>query len=289
MNLTLNIIGAGKLGKTLGYLLAQNTTITLSGVCNTTLASSQEAVNILGSGKAYPSIQALPPADLTLIATPDSLIEKVANELSQQTNLAPQSIVFHCSGALSSEILSSLRLFGCAIASVHPMKSFVNTALANQNLAGIYCALEGDTSALAILSPLFTSLGAIPFAISNQAKGLYHAAAVFASNYLVTLGHQASLCLQGAGVTPELVMPIILHLMQSSLNNLKQTLSFNQALTGPLQRGDLSTLQKNLQALTNKEQQQLYALLGKATLPLTTLDDDQYEKILQFLSSALSS
>lgn len=268
MTYLVNIIGAGHLGKTLGRLLAQQESlIKIAGICNSSKTSTLAALKFIGSGAYYPILE-MPPADITLIATPDDCLLETCAELAKNPSLKEGSIVMHCSGSLSSEVLNAVKEKSCLIASVHPMRSFAKPELSVEDYEGTYCAIEGDAQAILILKSLFEKIGSITYEIDKRKKSSYHAAGVFASNYVVTLAQQALTCLEEAGVENDIAMHVITTLMKSSVSNLEQTLSPTESLTGPLKRGDIATIKKHMDALTG-EQKDLYALLGKATLELT--------------------
>jgi predicted short-subunit dehydrogenase-like oxidoreductase (DUF2520 family) len=282
-----NLIGAGKLGKTMASLLVNHGLIRVSGVLNTSLKSARDAIEFIGDGTPYSSIATLPPSNLTLICTPDACIPDVAEALSHNQWINQDHIIMHFSGALSSEILSPLTHKGCATASLHPMRSFSNPALSIKQYSGTYCAIEGDTKALKRLTPLFEAIGSVVYNIKQEKKSVYHAAGVFASNYLLTLAKQATQCLAEAGVDETIGLNIITDLMRGTLSNVEHTQSLEKSLTGPIQRGDVSTIKKHLQAINNTEQQSLYRALGKATLPLTTLNQNQKQAIDKALDNPL--
>jgi predicted short-subunit dehydrogenase-like oxidoreductase (DUF2520 family) len=279
MSYLINIIGAGHLGKTIGHLLWKNQLVDIGAVYNSTANSSAEAIQFIGSGCYYPAIAELPAADLTLITTPDDLIAPIAIELSENPFIGQNSIIVHCSGSLSSDVLNPLKEKGAQIASIHPMRSFANPALSTEQYQGTYCAMEGDAHALSLIKTLFDAIGSITYVINKDKKSLYHAAGVFASNYMVTLAQQALLCLQEAEVDQEIAMSIITTLMRGTLVNLENTLSPEQALTGPIMRGDVETIKKHRIAFTNPEVHTLYSSLGKATLELTSHDSNKKEEI----------
>lgn len=278
----INCIGAGNLGKTIIHLLVNQGLVQMGSVCNRSQTSARQAIQFIGGGDIGSSIHELPAASITFITTPDDVISQVAEELSHNPQLLSGSIVLHCSGSLGSNILLPLQNKGCYIASIHPMRSFAKPDLSIKQFTGTFCAMEGDVEALSVLGLLFTAIGAQLFRVDKNKKALYHAAGVFASNYLITLAQQALSCMQEAGVEQEISMKMITGIMRNTLANLEHTRSPEQSLTGPLQRGDVATIGHHMQALKSESQRALYALLGKATLPLTTLPS---EKILQLETS----
>jgi predicted short-subunit dehydrogenase-like oxidoreductase (DUF2520 family) len=283
MTPSLNIIGAGNVGQTLGYLLLKQGVVRLGSICNSSNESSHRAIQFMGGGTCCSFIRDLPPADLTLITTPDAMISSVCTELSANKYLKSGSIVMHCSGALTAEALISVQLKGCYTASLHPMRSFANPSLSIQHYAGTYCAMEGDSTAISVLQALFHAIGSITCLINPDKKTLYHAAGVYASNYLVVLAELASTCLAEAGVDKQHAVSAISTLMHSTLSNLEATRSPAQSLTGPIKRGDKETIQLHLKALQTNTQHQVYRTLGTAALELTTLDDNTKRAIEQML------
>jgi predicted short-subunit dehydrogenase-like oxidoreductase (DUF2520 family) len=272
---SINIIGAGQVGQTFGRLFHQYGVARIAGVCNRSLKSAQKAVEEMGEGLPVRAIADLPKADITLITAPDDQIPYVANALSQTTGvLLADQVVMHCSGSLTSEVLNPLRSKGVWLASLHPMRSFAQPELSTLQYAGTYCAVEGDEAARAMIEPLFTALGSQVYSIDPQKKTIYHVAGVFAANYVVTLAEQARRCFAEAGVPDELNMKVVTHLMQSTVSNLVVTGSPQASLTGPLQRGDASTITHHLEAITATDRLKLYAVLGVATLSLTEQEKD---------------
>ncbi|KAF5279904.1 hypothetical protein FQR65_LT15155 [Abscondita terminalis] len=271
------------LGKTIGKLFFAHDVGYIQGICNTTIKSSKEAVNFIGQGGVIKSINELLPADITLITTPDDQIELCCQQLAKNLNLKKDSIVLHCSGSLSSDVLKIIKEKNCFIASAHPMRSFAKPDISFKQYAGTYCAIEGDNEAVNIIKELFTKIGSVVYSIDKEKKSSYHASGVFASNYLVTLCQNSLLCLKDAGVESEISMKIIASLMQSTLNNLETTLSPEKSLTGPIKRGDINTITKHLNALP-EPLADLYKTLGLATLDIANLPGDKEKKIAELLS-----
>lgn len=268
-----NIIGAGRLGKNIALALDSARLGQLETVCNKSLSSAKQAVNELGFGRAIDNLSGLAPAEFNFISCSDDAIAQVAAELSQQGKQLKGSIIVHCSGVLASTELNPLKQQGCLIASLHPLKAFRAGQLDKDSFRACICVMEGDEPALTKLSELFSALGARLISIKAENKACYHAAAVFASNYLVTLAAIASDLWVDAGIPAPTARQMGLELMASSFNNLQQSQSIKEALTGPLSRGDLKTIEKHLQALADPSVKNLYQAAALATLPLTSLDN----------------
>lgn len=245
---TLSIIGCGKLGRTLGRLWQAQNSFTLLDILNRSVVSAQQAAAFIGAGVAALSVEALRPADVYLIGVGDDQIGPCCEALVAAGKLQSGSIVFHCSGALSSLELVSATERGAAVASIHPIRSFADPQQVAEHFAGTWCGSEGDTAALAVLDPAFRAIGAQLVAIQREQKTLYHAAAVFASNYLVTLVDVAQQTYAAAGIPPELALQLIEPLLSESAANAFR-LGPAAALTGPVARGDLATVARQQRAL----------------------------------------
>ncbi|WP_419421579.1 DUF2520 domain-containing protein (plasmid) [Legionella sp. D16C41] len=133
----------------------------------------------------------------------------------------------------------------------------------------------------------------ITYSISSDKKTKYHASGVIASNYLVTLCHQAQKCLEGTGIAPELAMKIVTNLMKGTVDNLATTLSTEKSLTGPIKRGDNKTILSHLSAIEDNEQlSNFYRLMGILTLDIAKHEKEKTQSIsdlLEFKPENLSS
>lgn len=264
-----NVIGAGRLGKNLACALICDGH-ELIAVCNNHLSRASAAVAQLGQGRSVDSFACLPEVDITFITTPDDRIEAIATRLTEIKGFHTDIIV-HCSGVLSSRNLQSLQTCGFKTASLHPLKAFTASAPQANAFYGCYCALEGDDEAVNTLSSLFSSLGAHLYQINAENKSQYHAAAVMASNYLVTLADCAEQLFQNAGLSHAQSKHMTQTLMSSSLNNMHHAADTRDALTGPLARGDAETISKHLHALKKTPVDAFYRAAALATLPITKL------------------
>lgn len=278
-----NIIGAGRLGKNLASSMIAHGHHQLMAVCNSNLPSAIETIASLGQGQAVAQISLLPAVALTFITTPDDAIADVVALLVNNAFIAPGSIVAHCSGALSSDLLQPLRAIGCKLASIHPLKAFRVNDIRNDSFCGCPCVIEGDIEAVKVLTTVFMQMEARVIPIDVARKNVYHAAAVMASNYIVTLANCARELLSEAGLTSQQAQQITHYLMTSSLTNLQHTENANQALTGPLSRGDLKTISQHLQAVTDPCINALYRSAALATIPLTNLKPTVEERLIELL------
>jgi len=269
MTATLSIAGCGRLGRSLARLWRESGTFEIAGVANRSLPSAQETAAFVGGGRAVEQLSDLGPADATLLAVPDAEIERTCDELARAGAFRPASLVFHCSGALGSGVLESARRLGASVASVHPVKSFADPALAVRHFAGTWCGIEGDAEAIARLGPAFEAIGARLFEVDATEKATYHAGAVMACNYLVTLVDAGLRCYERAGVPRAQARAVLTPLLEGTVSNLSEH-EPDAALTGPIARGEAAVVATQLEALEAfaPDIASLYRTLGRATLEI---------------------
>lgn len=240
---SLNIIGAGKVGKVMARHFQQQQVFSIQQLMNRSMTSAAAAVQWVGAGQAAGAVSDLRPADVTMLTVGDDQIAATCQQLVDAGLLHAGSTIFHCSGARTSAELQSARQCGAAVASIHPVRSFADIdALAGQ-FGGTICSVEGDDVALAVLLPALQAIGAQTVTISAEHKLLYHAGSVFASNYLVTLMETALQAYQAAGIPAEMARQMAEPLARQTLENVFR-LGTAAALTGPIARGDMQTVRR---------------------------------------------
>jgi predicted short-subunit dehydrogenase-like oxidoreductase (DUF2520 family) len=288
---TINIIGAGSLGKTIAKLIAMNRVGLIEGVCNASFESTAEAVRFIQAGMPFEDLKELPSVDITFITVPDDKIADVCEAYSRSPHFNPSGIIIHCSGLLTSDALISAKKKGCHVMSAHPMRSFADPSLSVQKFAGTYCAIEGEITqdAKATVFKIFNALGAKIIHVNKDKKSTYHAAGVIASNYFVTIASTAIECLKNSGINDEDATNIVFSLMEGALGNLVKTRSPEKALTGPIKRGDIGTIKKHLDSLDDEQIKEAYTALGKLTLNLTSHSPDRKKMIEDALQSTKES
>lgn len=263
VHLTLNIIGCGKVGMTLGRLWTQRGCFAVQDVWNRTAESGANATAFMGAGTVVTAIDQLRTADIWMLTVPDDEIARHAAMLAETGCFNEDTIVFHCSGALASNILGPT---GAQVASVHPIRSFADPAQVAANFGGTYCGVEGDEEAIRVLNAAFTAIGATPVPIDPNFKSVYHAAAVFASNYLVTLLDVAVQAYRKAGIEEDTALHLMEPLVRGTVDNIFR-LGTTEALTGPIARGDIMTAVRQYRAVSAWDERhgELYKQLGKLT------------------------
>ena len=267
---TLNIIGAGRVGRTLAALWHRQHVFAIQGVCNRTVQSARDAVAFIGAGRAMENMQDLPHADAWLLATPDGELTPAARRLAECGLLCAGDVVFQCSGALPSSDLRAAVMERMHVASVHPLKSFADPGDAVRNFAGTVCAAEGDAAALALLKPAFETIGARVTEIDPQFKTVYHAASVIVCNYLTALMETGLQCYGKAGLPREVASAMMEPLVRETVDNVFK-LGTVKALTGPIARGDSAVVERQLNALGEFDPRiaEIYRALGVTAVALS--------------------
>jgi predicted short-subunit dehydrogenase-like oxidoreductase (DUF2520 family) len=271
-NRTFCIIGCGRLGTSLAVFLSRQGFVP-AAFSSRSPESAQKACESAGAGKVFQApAEAVKAADIVFITTPDTTIEPVCEKLAAQGAFDSNCIVYHLSGALSSGILASAKQSGASVGSIHPLQAFAPYEAGQDSpFKGINMSVEGDEKAVTLGREIVNALKANSFTIRTDAKTLYHASAVVASNYLVTLEHFALELLKASGMTEADAYEVLEPLIMGTLNNIKARGSVD-ALTGPVARGDDAIVSHHLKDIDVKLPQfsALYRLLGKYTLDIAS-------------------
>jgi len=207
-------------------------------------------------------------AQLTVIilAVPDDAIRPLAGVLADAGTIGSQQVVLHLSGVHGQEALGPLVGSRAALGSLHPLQTISDPERAAERLKGAWAAVEGMPRAVEAAERLAQDVGLRPFRIASQAKPMYHAGAVFASNYFVVVEAVAQRLLRHAGLTDAEAWQALRPLVEGTLENLAR-LGPLGALTGPVARGDEATVRRHVEALT-QDDAALYRVLGRAALEL---------------------
>jgi predicted short-subunit dehydrogenase-like oxidoreductase (DUF2520 family) len=258
-------IGAGTTGTALAVRLSQNGCPVVA-VTSRTLSSAQKlAKRVPNCQVCHTAQEVAEAAELVFITTPDDVIAQVCGEARWHEG---QSVV-HCSGAHSVDILEQAINLGAAVGSFHPLQTFADVNQAMDNLPGSTFALEAKEPLLSILKELAALLKGDWVELKPGDKVLYHTAAVFACNYLVTLVKMALDLWLNFGVSSKEATQALLPLLKGTINNI-DNVGLPNCLTGPIARGDLGTVERHLNALEAKNPSLLttYRELGLQTIPI---------------------
>jgi predicted short-subunit dehydrogenase-like oxidoreductase (DUF2520 family) len=285
------VIGCGRVGITWARQLAAIGGKPV-GFVSRRRSSARAALEVAGGGRVFEDLgMAVRGADLVLITTPDTQIEATASALAATQALKSGSVVLHCSGALGAEILATVRQGDVHAGSLHPLQSFAAPVQDRNPFQGIVMAAEGDPAAVDLAEDLAGRLAARFIRLPAGTKTLYHAAAVVASNYLVTLMGAALEMLAVSGMKGRDAFEILHPLVQGTLDNIQQ-LGIPDALTGPIARGDAATVERHCRDLAEHRPSllQLYRVLGAHTLTIAEArggdESEQVVKLRALLTDA---
>jgi predicted short-subunit dehydrogenase-like oxidoreductase (DUF2520 family) len=244
---TISIVGAGRVGRTLGNRLRE-LGWRIGAVVTRSRASSRAAVRAIGAGAPHARLtRAVFDADIILVATPDGAIARVASELARIGGSESRGkVVLHVSGGLDSSALAPLARRGAAVGSLHPMQTF--TGLASPKLDGVIFAVEGDPRARRAAQQIARYLGGVPVTIKGACKPAYHAAAALVAGHALGLLEAATQILVRAGFTRRRATAALLPLTRQMLDNFER-LGPRAAWTGPIARGDFAVVAKHAKAL----------------------------------------
>lgn len=278
------IVGAGNLGSALAVALAR-AGYRISEVVYRNGGSAGRARRLAARvhSRAVQPSQARWTADVVWICVPDSSIASCARELADLAGWRGK-IALHPSGALASNELQALRSRGAAVASVHPLMTFVRRS--SPSLRGVPFAIEGDKAAARVARRIVSDLGGKAFAVRREDKALYHAWGAFASPLLIALLASAEQLAMAAGVRSRAAArQRMLPILQQTLRNYG-ALGPAEAFSGPLVRGDVATVRRHLQAFTKlPEARQVYMALARAALEtLPVRNREALEKVLKSVS-----
>ena len=263
-DLTFTIVGNGAVGGAIADFLKKNsyTVRSIFSRNGGTLFSRDSTA--ADTKKNYPA-EEFETGDVIFISVPDDHISEIAIKLSGVNLDWSSKKVIHCSGNLFSDELHALSRLGAQTASMHPLQTFQRGDGAGR-FDGIFVSLEGHPELCKQLGGFVKKMGANPLQIEKEQKQMLHIAAVFASNYVVAILHEAEAMLRDKGIESGLkpLEPLIRQTIDNSLN-----LGPAEALTGPVARGDAESVLKHLQALKGQSESiNLYRVLGAKALQI---------------------
>ena len=240
------LVGAGAMARALGLRMAA-AGFPVRAVVSRTAARAAALAEALGAPVSSDRLVDLPEVPLVILAVPDDQIVEVATMLADTTRPWDGAVVMHTSGAVSASALAVLQAEGARTLAFHPVQSLPMGTDARR-LDGVTVGLEGDPPSVAAGIELTVGLGLRYLVLTADVKPRYHLASAIASNLLVTLMGMAQEVLASIGVDRTQAMRMLEPLVQGTLDTLVET-SPEEALTGPVARGDLGTLRAHGLAL----------------------------------------
>jgi len=271
----IGFIGPGKVGVSLGRYFTDKG-IKLSGFYGKNIETTSEAAKITKS-KFYTNIQdIIKESDILFITTPDDIISIIDRELSK-FDLTNKSVC-HTSGSIKSNVLYNAKYSGALIYSIHPMFAFSNKNTNLKELENIYFSIESDVLKEPysiennMIINLIKSLGNKFFIRSNETSSIYHLANVFVSNLTLSLLDIGTSYLKKLGLAEDEALSAIRPLVEGNIESIFEK-GFVNSLTGPVSRGDLTTIKNHLSVL-EKEDNDIYNVLSLNLLKLVAIRDN---------------
>lgn len=264
----IGFIGAGKVGTSFGAYLYKKG-FNVIGYYSRTFNSAENAIKY-SRGKAFNNIKDLAKlADMIFITTNDDNITKVCQGLVQEDCLKEGQVLIHMSGASSSRALKSAKKKGCSIYSMHPLQAFASVERAVKDLENTVFSIEGDGDRIHLLEEILKTTGNKYFKLTSQQKTIYHATACVVSNYLVTLMDYGLSLFESIGIEKNEGYKALYPLIEGTIKNI-YSLGTDKALTGPIARGDIQTIEKHLKSLegTASNKTDFYKIMGAMTLEI---------------------
>lgn len=269
MKPALVLIGPGRVGCAISHLL-QKAGYPISAVIGRDQSRTEAAIRFIGCDTkvATTDLGAASQGDILLLGLPDDQLAEFATHLADVTKLSLNATLIHFSGLHPAKVLEPQQK-GSGLLSIHPLLPFADRELALDNLKQCPCAIEGDQDRLVLGEELVRAFGGDPFFLPSAAKQSYHAAACIASNFMVSLTACARDLLTDCGLDPKQAMHLLAPIHRATSANIL-ALGPEQALTGPIVRGDSGTVAIHLKELESKsaELADLYRCLARETLKL---------------------
>lgn len=254
----IGMIGAGKVGCSIGKYL-KNAGVSVIGYYSKTIKSAQEAAHFTET-RVFENIRDIVSASDTLfIATPDDRIVEVWDCIAK--NSIQDKIICHFSGSLSSVVFSGIEKTGASGCSIHPMLAFSNRFSSYDQLNKAIFTIEGMDRAVSTIRDIFEGIGNEVFLMRSEEKARYHAAASIVSNQMIALYQMGIENLIKCGFSEENARTLVKPLVSGNIRNLLENGSA-AALTGPVERNDIHTVEKHLEILSGDDRK-IYRMLAK--------------------------
>lgn len=242
--LGIGIIGAGRVGAVLGLAL-QQAGHTITAVHAVSDASIARAEALLPDAPILEIPGILRRSEAVIFAVPDDVLESLVSGLASAGHIQTGHLLVHTSGRYGTAVMDTVRQYGAIPVAIHPAMTFTGLSLDVDRLHNTAFGITADPVVTPIAEALVVEMGGLPVTIPESARPTYHAAMAHASNHLVTLTAQAQAMLEAAGIGQ--ASKLLGNLMTASLEN--ALTNGDQALTGPVSRGDTGTVATHLETL----------------------------------------
>lgn len=274
-------IGAGRVGTTLGKYFHDHGA-DVSGYYSKSHESAQASATFTDTA-CYNSIAELTSdCNMLFITVPDGQIGSVWNEVSKYD--IKGKCICHCSGAMSSSIFNDITGHGAFGYSVHPLCAVSSKENSYKNFSDVFFAVEGSDEYRDRIIEWLRAMGNPVSGIASDKKVLYHVAAVFASNLGVALYNMAAGILADCGIEADTATKALSGLYLGNCQNIVKQGAV-KALTGPVDRNDITTINKHIEALDG-DALEVYKKLSMELIKVASLKnpDTNYNELMQILA-----
>lgn len=293
------IVGAGPVATAFaGALRERGVPVLGLWARNPTAARNASGIAGVASYSAAPP-DLLLETDAVILAVRDDAVAQVAEMLLATGLVTRQHVLLHCSGARSAAdaFPEAIRAQLGGVGTLHPLVALADGRTGMVALASAVFGVEGDERGMTTATALARALGGTPLMLSGEHMAAYHAAAAMASNFLVTLVDAASSLLTRSGMSTQQAAAALIPLARGSLDNIERRGAV-AALTGPIQRGDVATVERHLATLsdsraltrpTSPDLPTLYRALGLRTIALARRAGAASEQALDAIEALLEN
>jgi predicted short-subunit dehydrogenase-like oxidoreductase (DUF2520 family) len=267
--LSMAVIGAGRMGSALALTLCRQEAYRLRFVVSRSQKSAEDLCQAIGQGTAA-SVRELMVAgvDLVWLTVPDRELSALASDLAARGPFVGSPLFVHTSGCFSIESLRSLRDAGQQVGALHPLQAIAGR---DQLLRpGAFYAIENESDRIDVLQQVVRTLNGRSLRVPGAKKALYHAAAAVASNYLVVLAEASQAMFSACGLEAHVAADALGALVKGTWDNVAR-FGPVEALTGPVERGDLQVISEHLMAIGvqgDPSLLELYTTLGRRAAEL---------------------
>jgi predicted short-subunit dehydrogenase-like oxidoreductase (DUF2520 family) len=238
------VIGAGRVGSVIGAALDRvgHRVVAATGVSD---ESRRRAERLLPGVPLVPADQAAARADLVLLTVPDDQLAGLVQGLARTDAWRPGQLAVHTSGAHGIGIFAPATELGVVGMALHPVMTFAGRAEDVQRVDGAAFGVTAPEEFRPVAETLVLELGGEPVWVPEAARARYHAALSMGANHLVTLVNDAADVLREAGIDDP--VRLLGPLLGAALDNALRL--GDEALTGPVVRGDRRTVEAHIEAL----------------------------------------
>lgn len=258
----IGVVGAGRVGAVLAAAFAASGH-EITAVSGASPASQTRIETLLPGVAVRRPDDVAAASDVVILAVPDDVLEQTARRLTENGSIGAGQLVVHTSGRHGTDVLASAVAAGARVLAMHPAMTFTGTDVDVCRLPRTKFALTGAESVREVAEDLVSSLGGSPIWLTEDQRVLYHAALAHGANHLVTLVAQAQSMLRSVDIDD--ASDVLRPLLSAALEN---ALAYGDAaLTGPVVRGDVATVEAHVDALDAQPEpiRDAYVSMARAT------------------------